>query len=302
MKYLITGGAGFIGSHIAQKLIEQNKGEVVVFDNLSVGEKKNIPDGCKFIHGDIKNFDEIKDACQGIDIIFHNAAFVSIRKSFDHLDEDLETNCFGTLNVLKAASENNVKRIVFASSMAVYGAPEKLPVKEVDRTVPNSPYGFSKLRGELYCQSFAQNKGLEYVALRYFNTYGIKQTLSDYVGVTTIFINQALEKKPLTVFGDGSQTRDFVWVEDIAEANLLAAFSDKQGVYNIGSGTKISVKEIAENIIKEIGGEIKILPAPAGEIDHIKADILKAKEELGFQPKGDFNKVLPEIIEWWKNK
>ena len=300
LKFLITGGAGFIGSHIAEKLIKQDRGEVVVFDNLSVGQKENIPQGCQFIQGDIRNKTEITKAIGGVDIIFHDAAFVSIRKSFDKLEEEFENNCLGTLNVLRAAEKNKVKKIIFASSMAVYGQPEKLPVSENHKTQPNSPYGLSKLRGEIYCQIFAKNTGLKYTILRYFNTYGIKQTPSDYVGVTTIFINQALNQKPMTIFGDGKQTRDFVWVEDIAEANLLAAFSDKQGIYNIGSGNQISINELAVGIKKELGGEIVYQEAPGGEIDHIEADISKAQKELAYQPKGDFFKILPEIIKWWQ--
>lgn len=302
MKFLITGGAGFIGSHIAEKLIKQNKGDVIIFDNLSVGKKENIPQGCQFIQGDIRNKDEIIKAAKDVDIIFHNAAFVSIRKSFDKIEEELETNCLGTLNVFKAAELNRVKKIIFASSMAVYGQPQKLPVSEDHPPVPNSPYGLSKLRGEMYLDTLAKNTEIQYTSLRYFNTYGIKQTPSDYVGVTTIFINQVLSGKPMTVFGDGNQTRDFIWVEDITDANLLAAFSDVQGIYNIGSGKQLSVNDIAKAIQNELGGKIDHLPAPPGEIDHIVADITKAKKDLGYEPKGEFNKILPNLIEWWKRR
>lgn len=301
MKCLITGGAGFIGSHIAQKLLKLGH-QVVVFDNLSVGKEENIPTGCTFIKGDIKNYAEIKAALVGTEILFHEAAFVSIRKSFDKLEEEMQNNCVGMLNVLKAAAENKVKKIIFASSMAVYGQPEKIIATEKDRTVPNSPYGLSKLRGEMYLKIMAEKFGINYVVLRYFNTYGIKQTPSDYVGVTTIFINQALAGKPLTVFGDGQQTRDFVWVEDIAQANILAAFSDKKGIYNIGSGQQVSIKEIAEAIHRELNAEIVYQPAPGGEIDHIQADIELAKQKLNYQPQGKFFEILPEIISWWKNK
>lgn len=300
MHILITGGAGFIGSHIAEELVK--KGEVVVFDNLSVGKKENIPKRCDFIEGDIRNENQLKKAMKDIDIVFHNAAFVSIRASFDKLREEIDANGIGTLNVLNVAVENNAKKIIFASSMAVYGEPKNVVVNESDSIKPLSPYGLSKLRGELYCKLFKEQFGIEYVALRYFNTYGIRQTPSPYVGVTTIFIKQALEGKPLTICGDGKQTRDFVSVKDIAKANIKAAFSDVNGIFNVGSGKETSVNQIADRIIEILGGEKKNIGEPPGEISRICADISKAKKYLGYTPKGDILEELPELIEWWKQK
>lgn len=302
MKFLITGGAGFIGSHIAKELLKTNKGDVVVFDNLSVGKKENIPKGCNLIKGDIRNENQIKKAMKGIDIVFHNAAFVSIRGSFekDKLKEEIETNCTGTLNVLNAAATNKVKKIVFASSMAVYGEPPNVIVKESDSVIPWSPYGLSKLKGELYCKAFKEKFAINYVVLRYFNTFGIGQTPSPYVGVTTTFINQALEKKPLTVFGDGTQTRDFVSVRDIAKANILAAFSDVNGTFNIGSGKETSVNQIADKIIEILGGKKINVENPLGEITRICADITKAKQKLGYVPTTNILKELSRLIDWWK--
>ena len=255
MKFLISGGAGFIGSHIAQELIRQGKGDVVVFDNLSVGKRDNIPKGCTFIEGDIRDKQKLLKAMRGVDIIFHNAAFVSIRGSFEKLTEEIDTNCSGTLKVLEAAARQNVRKIVFASSMAVYGEPRYLPVDEGHASNPVSPYGLSKVRGELYCQIFAEKHGGTPMILRYFNTYGVKQTPSPYVGVITSFINQALNGKPLTIYGDGEQTRDFVWVEDVARANVLAALADISGVFNIASGTETSINQIADMILKYSGGD-----------------------------------------------
>jgi len=301
MKYLVTGGAGFIGSHIAKELIEK-KEDVVVFDNLSVGVEKNVPTGCKLIAGDIRDRVKLSEAMKDVDVVFHNAAFVSIRGSFERLREELDTNCIGTLNVLEAASDQGVKKVVFASSMAVYGEPKRLPVDESHPLNPVSPYGLSKLRGELYCKIFDENHGLKSVILRYFNTYGIGQTPSPYVGVITTFINQALRKKPLTVLGNGNQTRDFIWVEDVARANVLAASSNVSGAFNIGKGVEISINQLANMIIKHLGGNKVHLDKPAGEVNRIFADISKAKKLLNYRPKGELEKILPFLVDWWRKK
>lgn len=304
MKFLITGGAGFIGSHIAEELIKSKKGEVIVFDNLSVGKKENIPKGCRFIKGDIRNEAAIIKATKSVDVVFHNAAFVSIRGSFDMLKHEVDNNVYGALNVLEATVKNKVKKLVFASSMAVYGEPKVLPVEEDSQPRPISPYGFSKLRGELYCKIFQDKFGIDTTVLRYFNTFGIRQTPSDYVGVTTTFINQALAGKPLTIFGDGKQTRDFVWVKDIARANVLAAFSKKSRgeIFNIASGSEISINDIADAINKQTGSGKKYLSVPGGEISRIRADTSRAKKVLGYEPKGDLLTMIPTLVDWWKEK
>lgn len=304
MKFLITGGAGFVGSYIAEELINSRKAEaqdIVIFDNLSVGKEENIPKGCRLIKGDVRNKNEIEKAMKNIDIVFHNAAFVSIRASFDNLQEELETNCLGTLNVLESCAKNNAQKIIFASSMAVYGEPKYLPIDENHPAAPLSPYGLSKLRGEMYCNAF-RKAGVKAVILRYFNVFGTRQTPSDYVGVTTIFINQALQNKPLTILGDGSQTRDFVWVRDVAKANVLAAFSDAEGIFNIASGKEHSINEIADAIISRLGGKKACKEKVFGEVARALGDISKAKKELGFSPQGDILEKIPEIIDWWKEK
>ncbi|MEE9322963.1 MAG: NAD-dependent epimerase/dehydratase family protein [Candidatus Aenigmarchaeota archaeon] len=300
MKFLVTGGAGFIGSHIAEKL--KDRGDVTIFDNMSVGKEENVPGECEIIKGDIRNGNDISRAMKGVDMVFHNAAFVSIRGSFKKIKDDIDTNCTGTLNVLNAAVQAGAKKVIFASSMAVYGEPENVKAKENDRAVPISPYGMSKLRGEMYCRLLKEEYGIEYSILRYFNTYGTKQTPSPYVGVMTTFINQAIEKKPLTVFGDGNQTRDFVWVEDVADANILTAFSKKTGTYNIGSGKEVSVNCIADKIIEVLGGGKIFNEKPRGEVERICADITNVKKDLNFEPKGDVLEKIPQIIDWWKSK
>lgn len=299
-KAIVTGGAGFIGSAIASGLINSGK-EVVVYDNLSVGKKENIPENCKFIKGDLKNKKLLKHAMKDCDVLLHNAAFVSIRGSFLKLRKEINSNCLGTLNAFESALNSGIKKIVFASSMAVYGHPKYLPVNEKHPLTANSPYGLSKIRGEQYCRIFEEEYGIKTVSLRYFNTYGVKQTPSQYVGVTTIFITNVLNGKPMIVFGDGSQTRDFVWVEDIAQANLLATESDiSNEVFNVGSGQRISVNEIANMIKNAIGGQINYGKKPYGEIEHIAADISKIKSLLGYKPKGKFKEILPSIINWYK--
>jgi len=305
MKFLVTGGAGFIGSHIAEGLIKTGKGDVVVLDNLNVGSRENVPKGCKFYKRDIKNKIDIDGLFKSVDVVFHNAAFVSIRASFDTdlLKEELETNCLGTLNVLEAAAKAKVKKFIFASSMAVYGQPQYLPVDEIHPTLPISPYGLSKLRGEYYCRIFQERFGIQTIILRYFNTYGIRQTPSDYVGVITTFINQLINNKPITIFGDGKQTRDFVSVKDIVQANLLAAFSNKSGSYNVASGQELSINDLSDMIIKRFGKGRKVYQDyPSGEIDKMRAKISKVEDELGYDSKESLEKNLCFIIDWWKHK
>ena len=257
---------------------------------------------CIFVKGDIKNKNELSKAMKNVDIVFHNAAFVSIRGSFEKIRETLETNFLGTLNVFESAKENNVKKIIIASSMDVYGEPQYLPVDEKYPLNTKSFYGLSKINGEMLCKTFEESHGIRCIALRYFNTYGIRQTPSPYVGVITTFINQALKKEPLTVYGDGNQTRDYVWVKDVAQTNILAAFSEKSGIFNVGSGEEFSVNQIADLIIKHLGGKKIYLKAPPGEIKKIRSDISKAKKELGYEPKGKLSKILPELIDWWQKK
>jgi len=299
MRYLVTGGAGFIGSHIVELLLQEPNAEAAVLDKLSRGSRDNLFPGCEFIHGDIGDRMAVREAMTGTDIVFHDAAFVSIRGSFDRLRDDIATNCLGTATVFEEAARARVRKIVFASSMAVYGQPESTTAAEDTPAVPVSPYGLSKLRGEMVLRMFAEKHGFEHASLRYFNTYGTRQTPSDYVGVMTTFIRQALQGEPLTVYGDGKQTRDFVHVGDIARANLLAARPGVTGVFNIGSGVELSINQLADMILELLGGGKVCLPAPPGEIDRICADITRAESELGYEPQTTIRTALPEIIEYW---
>jgi len=265
---------------------------------MSVGSPDNVPPGCRLIVGDIRSLAELKAAMRGIDVVFHNAAFVSIRGSFHARRMELETNALGTLNVFETAADSNVEKVVFASSMAVYGEPRRFPVSETDSCSPISPYGLSKLRGELQGLGLAEERGLEFVALRYFNTYGVGQRQSPYVGVITTFVKQALRDEPLTVFGDGNQTRDFVSVEDVANANVLAGLSKSTGVFNIGSGIEVSINDIARMVINVLGGRTIRRDSPPGEVARIVADISKARKELHYSPEGKLEKILPKIADY----
>ncbi|HUW55740.1 MAG TPA: NAD-dependent epimerase/dehydratase family protein [Planctomycetota bacterium] len=302
MRCLVTGGAGFIGSHIVELLLEDPGNEVVVVDNLMTGSRDNVSGGCTFIQADICSRSALREAMKDVDVVFHNAAFVSIRGSFAGLHNELYTNCLGTLAVFEEAARARVRKVIFASSMAVYGEALLVTVAEESPTLPLSPYGLSKLRGEMVLRTLAGRCGFEHVILRYFNTYGTRQTPSDYVGVMTTFIRRALLGEPITVYGDGRQTRDFVHVRDVAQANLLAMKSGVTGTFNIGSGHELSINQLADMVLEMVGGAKFYEPAPPGEILCIRADIRRARDVLGYNPRGDIRVVLGELVDWWEQK
>jgi len=310
-KILVTGGAGFIGSHIVDRLLTDDY-EVTVVDNLDTGRLENIVhhQGRKefnLIKGDIRDFNLVKQILKDIDVVFHEAALASVTLSVKDPVLTNDINVTGTLNLLKASSDLHVKRFIYASSAAVYGHTSS-PQKREDMTPnPTSPYGASKLAAENYVKLFHKLYGLETVSLRYFNVYGPRQRFDiqcAYGGAITIFTNRLLKNMPPIIYGDGEQTRDFVYIQDVVEANMLALNSKKAAgeVFNIGTGTNISVNQVAETL-KEIMNKKNLKnehadPRPT-DIRHGYADTSKAKKILGYNPKFSIKEGLTELVSWY---
>lgn len=303
-RVLVTGGAGFIGSHLCEALLREGW-SVRVLDDLSVGRVANVPAGCEFIEGSVLDDSVLREALKGVEAVCHEAARVSVRDSLGHFCEDAETNFLGTLKVLRAAGRAGVRRFVQASSMAVYAdSPRAIPVTESHPLEPASPYGISKLAAERSVLLVGREIGLEPVVLRYFNTFGVRQAYTPYVGVVTIFVTQLLAGRPVTIFGNGCQTRDFVHVSDIVQANLLALTSPGAagGTFNVGSGRGTTVREIAALLQERLlpsaeEGWLLHEAARAEEVRHSVADISAARTVLGYAPRTDLGSQLPEVIE-----
>ena len=299
-KYLVTGGAGFIGSHLVDRLIEQNN-EVVVIDNLSSGKKENLNPKANFYQLDICDFEEIKPVFESIDYVFHLAAIPRVPISVEDPVFTSRVNILGTVNVFKAALDANVKRIVFASSSAIYGDQKEFPLKENMTPNPLSPYGLQKLVGEQFAKMFVDLYKIPIVCLRYFNVYGPRIDFdSDYSLVLGKFLRLKMQNKPLTIFGDGEQTRAFCYVTDVVDANIRAVESEniKGGeVINIGQEESYSINYLS----KLVGGNVEYLPKRAGDALNTQADIILGKELLGWQPKTDFDAGVQKTKEWFKN-
>ena len=298
-KYLVTGGAGFIGSHLVDKLVEQNN-EVVVIDNLYSGKKEYINPRADFYQLDICDFDKINPVFKGVDYVFHLAAIPRVPVSIQDPVGTSKVNILGTMNVFKAAIDNKVKRIVFASSSAIYGNQEKLPLEERMTPNPLSPYGLQKLAGEQTAKMFVELHKVPIVCLRYFNVYGPRIDFdSDYSLVLGKFLKLRSQNKPLTIFGDGEQTRGFCFVEDVVDANIKASQSPKiKGgeVINIGPEKSYSINHLA----KLIGGEVNYLPKRAGDPLATQADINLAKKLLLWEPRVDFEDGVEITKKWFQ--
>lgn len=301
---LITGGLGFIGSHIANELLNDN--QIVIVDNLSTGNLNNINnpnhENLKIIKEDIRNVD-LDEVTSDIDYIFHLAAMASVPLSIDRPVECNDINLNATINLLKSAVDNNVKKIVFSSSSSVYGENRNMPLKESEPLMPMSPYAASKASCELYLRSFYDSYGLNYTVLRYFNVFGPGQDKnSQYAAVIPNFISAMLEGNQPEIYGDGEQTRDFVFVKDIVKANINAAKSDYNGVINIASGEKLSINQLFDIVKRTLGSDLepKYLPKRAGDIKHSLADTSKM-EKINFEiDHNNFEKQLEETINWFK--
>jgi nucleoside-diphosphate-sugar epimerase len=305
-RILITGGAGFIGSNIAQELIKRGD-DVKIIDNLTTGKVtniKNILDKIKFIQGDIRDLNLLKKLMKEVDYVFHQAAIPSVPRSVKDPIASNRTNVEGTLNVLVAAKDNNVKKVIYASSSSVYGDTLTLPKVETMKPNPLSSYAVTKLTGEYYCKVFYKIYGLRTISLRYFNVFGRNQDpASEYAAVIPKFITGVLSNKPLIIYGDGKQTRDFTFIKDVVQANIKAAESSKGDgeVLNIARGERITINELSEMIINMVGKKIKPLydkPRP-GDIKHSLADVSRAKELIGYIPEYSLKEGLKNTIDFY---
>jgi UDP-glucose 4-epimerase len=311
-RVLVTGGAGFIGSHIAEAYLAQGW-EVTIIDDLSRGHKQNLPAKAQFVKADIRSKEAHDLLAKGkFDVLNHHAAQIDVRVSVDDPALDAGINIVGFANLLNGAGAGGVKRVVFASSGGViYGDPEVVPTPETAPKLPISPYGVSKLAGEYYLRALGALRGFEGVAMRYANVFGPRQDPKSEAGVVSIFVSRLLENKPLTVFGDGKQTRDYVFAKDVARANVLASTakmppgSDLDSpALNIATAVQTNVLQLAERVGKVMGKKVDLEFAPPrpGELFRSSLDIGKAKRVLGWTPAHGFDDGLPELVEWFKKE
>jgi UDP-glucose 4-epimerase len=307
MRYLVTGGAGFIGSHTVDELVRRGHG-VVVLDDLSSGKEENLADvrtKITFMKGSITDLEAVQRAMHQAEYVIHLAARTSVPRSVKDPIDTNRINVEGTLNVLVAARDNRVKRVVFAASSSAYGETPTLPKKESMQPLPVSPYGVSKYVGELYAQTFGRCYGLENVCLRYFNIFGPRQDPdSPYSGVLSRFTAAFLQDEPPVVFGDGEQTRDFTYVDNAVQANLLASEAPGASgfVFNVGTGDRYSLNQTLE-ILRGLSGKelpAKYEPAREGDIRDSQADITAARELLGYAPTVRFEEGMQRTYEWYR--
>lgn len=305
-RFLVTGGAGFIGSNLCEKLLESGH-SVRVLDNLSTGKESNLEgllDPVEFIHGDVRNREDVEKAVDGVDYVVHLAALGSVPRSVADPETTHEVNATGTLRVLTAAKDGGVKRVVYASSSSVYGDTPVLP-KKIDMIPnPQSPYAVSKIAGEYYCRVFHRVYGLETVALRYFNVYGKRQDpTSQYAAVIPKFVAAILRGDNPVIFGDGEQSRDFTFVDDCNQANIKACFAgDSAGRYfNVGTGERITINTLAEKIGSALRKDV--IPdhreARKGDVKHSLADITETRESLGYAPDYNIDSGLERTVSWY---
>ena len=311
-RVLVTGGAGFIGSHIAEAYLAAGW-EVVVLDDLSRGHQRNVPSAARFVRADIRSPEARKLlATGGFTVLNHHAAQIDVRVSVDQPAYDAEINLVGFANLLDGAGAGGVRRVVFASSGGVvYGDPEVVPTPETAPKLPISPYGVSKLSGEYYLRALGALRGFEGVAMRYANVFGPRQDPKSEAGVVSIFVSRLLAKQPLTVFGDGRQTRDYVFVKDVARASVLASTAalppgtdlDAPAI-NIATGTQRNVLDLAQSIgqVMKVTPELEFAPPRPGELFRSSLAIGKAKSVLGWAPEVRFEDGLKPLIEWFKQE
>ena len=307
MHLLVTGGGGFIGSHLVERLVRDGH-RVRVIDNFTTGHRRNLQpylDDIELVEGDLQSYERASAAVRGCEIVLHQAAMPSVPRSVQDPLTSNAANVIGTLNVLLAARDGGVRRVVFASSSSVYGSVPDLPKREELPTLPISPYAVAKLAGEGYCRSFTEVYGLETVALRYFNVFGARQDpLSQYAAVIPNFITAALRGESPTIFGDGEQSRDFTYVDNVVEGNVLAMSAP--GVvagraYNVACGDRITLNELVATIGRVLGRAIEPryeAPRP-GDVRHSMADTTRAREDFGFEPIVGFEDCLARTVRYY---
>lgn len=302
-KYVVTGGAGFIGSHITEYLLKSGH-QVTVIDSLRTGFERNLKGlNVRFIEGDIRNKQLVNRNISDTDCVFHLAALVSVPESLEKIHECIEINTIGTLNILEAAKKNDNSKVVLSSSAANYGDNPILPKVETMLPEPMTPYAVTKLDGEYYLRMYHEQYNLETASLRYFNVFGPRQNpKSTYAAAVPIFINKALKGEPITIYGDGLQTRDFIYVKDVVRANIFASEKGNE-TYNVALGQSTSILELAEKIIEITNSksEIEFLEERPGDIKHSKADPSKFNI-LGFKPQYTIDQALLETIVFYENE
>lgn len=301
MKYLITGGSGFIGSHITEQILI-NGDEAIIIDNLRTGNLNNLKNlNVEFINGDIRDHELVNRLINRVDGVFHLAALVSVPESFTNTKECIEINNIGLVNILNAIKDKPECKIIFSSSSACYGNNPVLPKNENMKPEPISPYAVTKLDGEFYIEQYKEAYSIQGTSLRYFNVYGPRQNpKSQYAAAIPIFINQALRGQDITIHGDGNQTRDFIFVKDVAKANLLA-FAKGHNLYNVATGESITIVELAHKIksLTNSKSEIKHLGIRTGDVKDSYADINKIKS-IGFIPSYSFDEGLKQTIDYYE--
>ena len=307
MKVLVTGGAGFIGSSIAAALVREGH-SVRILDNFSTGFRENVPEGVDVVEGDLTQPDDVRAAVKGSELVFHQAAIRSVPRSVDDPLSSHEANATGTLNVLVAATDGNVRRVVYASSSSVYGDPEATLRREDQPVDPISPYGASKLAGELYCRVWTRVHGLPTVSLRYFNVFGPRQhPESKYAAVFPAFIAALIDGRAPEVHWDGEQTRDFTFIDDVVSANLRAAEAGPEAdgnVFNIGAGRPKSVNEVLRSVADALGTWVdpEMQPRRAGDVRDTLADITRAREVLGWEPRAAWDDAVAATVDWFRTR
>jgi UDP-glucose 4-epimerase len=305
MRVLVTGGAGFIGSHLVKRLVRDDE-DVTVLDNLSTGRRENLEqllaeDHLRFVCGDIRDQETVRSCVKEADRVVHLAAIASVPYSIRKPAETHDVNVEGTLNVLRACDEYDIAKLVYASSCAVYGEPRFIPVTEEHQFSATSPYAESKIASEAYCQLFREKHHLQTACLRAFNVYGANQYNSDYGGVITQFMERLKKQQAPIIYGDGEQSRDFIYVDDVVEtiARIIRTPNNSDGTYNLGSGRATTINQLVRLLQRILGDEeFRPIYAPArpGDIRHSQADIGKARRQLGFGPLTSLEQGLERLV------